>query len=538
MFRSELNRIDGNIFVAKILGRRRAESSRVAAPRKKDEVENGKRPTDESTATMCCCCCPPAITALFCLWVKSGFSKASVAGALTFFPPEPALYQFERLDKDGTPLEDDDEESLIDDFGEDDEEEEDEMFAGEGEEDGDGDENDDDGGDHAENECAGAAEAEEDETDAEIMERLKVVSESELEDTRHSSSVQDGGEKKNGGKKGRHSSAYSGKRPDEEIVPADKKETAAKAAKAKQEAAAAKKEKEEKKKKKKKPTSPAAALTERSKALRRRARKRNLRDAADAAAGVTYRLSLDPRLSSPPRFSGSIEAVKIGPQKRTGTYIAALVYRVADDVRTDRTKTIIYSHGNATDVGAMTYMQAVLAKCLDVNVVVYDYSGYGASGGVPLEANTYRDVKLVYDRIVKDVCGGDESLAIMYGQSIGSGPSCYLCSKRPNVGGLILHSPITSGMRVLTPSRALACLDIFPNIDRIAEVSCPTMVIHGQLDEEVGVQHGIALHRAVPHEYRREPWWVPDRGHNDITDGPGKMSEYIHRLRAYLDGLD
>lgn len=41
-----------------------------------------------------------------------------------------------------------------------------------------------------------------------------------------------------------------------------------------------------------------------------------------------------------------------------------------------------------------------------------------------------------------------------------------------------------SGMRVLTPSRALACLDIFPNINRIKKVQSPVMVIHGMLDEE------------------------------------------------------
>jgi hypothetical protein len=58
---------------------------------------------------MCCCCCPPAITALFCLWVQSGFSKGTVAGALTFFPPDPSLYKFERLDENGNLIPDDQE---------------------------------------------------------------------------------------------------------------------------------------------------------------------------------------------------------------------------------------------------------------------------------------------------------------------------------------------------------------------------------------------------------------------------------------------
>ena len=91
------------------------------------------------------------------------------------------------------------------------------------------------------------------------------------------------------------------------------------------------------------------------------------------------------------------------------------------------------------------------------------------------EKNTYRDVKMVYEWVVANVTR-HESNVVLYGQSVGSGPSCYLASRRGNVGGLVLHSPFTSGMRVLTPSRALACLDIFPNIDRIKKVRAHLML--------------------------------------------------------------
>lgn len=87
-------------------------------------------------------------------------------------------------------------------------------------------------------------------------------------------------------------------------------------------------------------------------------------------------------------------------------------------------------------------------------------------------------------------------------------------------------------------NRLLACLDIYPNIDRIKKVKCPVMVIHGRLDEEVEMSHGLALHQAVPDELKRDPWWVSDRGHNDITEGPGKLAEYIRRIRNYLQSLD
>lgn len=279
-------------------------------------------------------------------------------------------------------------------------------------------------------------------------------------------------------------------------------------------------------------------LADRAATLRKRGLLRNRRDARDSRRGVTYRFTPDSRLMSPPPFSGTVDAIKIGPDEKTGTFVAALVYRLRTARQTEGTRTLIYSHGNATDVGAMNFMQAVLAKGLQANVIMYDYSGYGASGGEPLEANTYRDIKLVYEfaknHMVKDM---DESKIVIYGQSVGSGPSCYICAKKPNVGGLVLHSPFMSGMRVLTPSRILGCLDVFPNIDRIKKVSCPVMIIHGELDEEVPITHGKALHSAVHKDLRRPPWWVPGRGHNDLTDGRANLIEYIERMTRFMESL-
>mmetsp|Transcript_30060 Transcript_30060/g.87906 ORF Transcript_30060/g.87906 Transcript_30060/m.87906 type:complete len:99 (+) Transcript_30060:160-456(+) len=59
-----------------------------------------------------CCCCPPAIEALFCLWCKSGFSKSAVAGALTFFPPDPS--KFHRISKDGVQLPEFEDDVIVD----------------------------------------------------------------------------------------------------------------------------------------------------------------------------------------------------------------------------------------------------------------------------------------------------------------------------------------------------------------------------------------------------------------------------------------
>ena len=191
---------------------------------------------------------------------------------------------------------------------------------------------------------------------------------------------------------------------------------------------------------------------------------------------------------------------------------------------------------------------ASLSPFLSLSVL---FTGYGVSmqfGVRPTEKQTYRDIDAVYDWI--HTCEFSSTLLptgnaandlILYGQSVGSGPSCYLASKR-SIAGLILHSPILSGLRVLTDSRALACFDIFPNIDRLTRFgrgkspNCLVFVIHGEQDREVGFQHGQRLYNALPETNRADPWWVKGRGHNDILQSNEAL--YVYRLKVFIKQLE
>ncbi|RYG97508.1 alpha/beta hydrolase [archaeon] len=163
------------------------------------------------------------------------------------------------------------------------------------------------------------------------------------------------------------------------------------------------------------------------------------------------------------------------------------------------TETILYSHGNASDIGAMYVVYALISRALKINIVAYDYTGYGASKAFqkkPTEKQTYIDIETVYTWILEQKIVTDALKQLfVYGQSVGSGPSVFLAANHA-VAGLILHSPILSGLRVITPSRSLACFDIFPNIDRISNVSCTVFILHGEEDMEVGLHHGKDLHQA------------------------------------------
>ena len=198
--------------------------------------------------------------------------------------------------------------------------------------------------------------------------------------------------------------------------------------------------------------------------------------------------------------------------------------------------TLIHSHGNATDCGAMADRYREMVRELGVNVIGYDYSGYGSATGQPSEADTYADIEAAYDYACEHVDDPGRQI-VLYGQSVGTGPTIRQAGRKP-VGGAVLHAGIMSGMRVLTASRALGCLDIYPNTDRVRRVGCPVFVMHGLEDEEVGVDHGHGLYSALPPEYQFEPWWVENCGHNDIGEDHATHMEYYQRLLAFLQELE
>jgi hypothetical protein len=59
--------------------------------------------------------------------------------------------------------------------------------------------------------------------------------------------------------------------------------------------------------------------------------------------------------------------------------------------------TILFSHGNAEDIKLLSpWFERYICEPLKVNVMLYDYSGYGMSDGECSESNVYEDIEAVY----------------------------------------------------------------------------------------------------------------------------------------------
>lgn len=201
--------------------------------------------------------------------------------------------------------------------------------------------------------------------------------------------------------------------------------------------------------------------------------------------------------------------------------------------------TVLYSHGNATDIGAMNQRYLEVAMNMKVNVCGYDYSGYGGATGSPTEKQVHLDAEAAL-AFLNDEYEVPPSKIVVYGESVGSGPTTKLATKHVFLG-CVLHAPLKSGLRVLTPNRLLCCCDIFPNIDLIRKVKCPVWVVHGLRDQQINISHGKGLHENVPDIYKTEPYWVPGGGHNNLAyvDFKGyfvRFNRFLQLVTAFYEG--
>jgi fermentation-respiration switch protein FrsA (DUF1100 family) len=188
--------------------------------------------------------------------------------------------------------------------------------------------------------------------------------------------------------------------------------------------------------------------------------------------------------------------------------------------------TLLFSHGNAEDIGDLRFLLTDLAAA-GYNVLAYDYRGYGTSDGRPSEDAAYRDIEAAYAYLTNTLHVAPSNI-IVYGRSVGSGPSVDLASRRP-VAGLVLQSGFTSAFRVMTHVK-IAPFDRFDNLAKIPRVKCPILLFHGTEDTVIPPWHSERLEAAATAPVKRVP--IPGAGHNDLVDVAGPL--FSRELAAFV----
>ncbi len=187
--------------------------------------------------------------------------------------------------------------------------------------------------------------------------------------------------------------------------------------------------------------------------------------------------------------------------------------------------TILFSHGNAEDLGDLRPFLQKLHQ-MGFAVFAYDYHGYGTSKGTPSEQNVYQDINAAYNYLHQKL-GISANQIIIYGRSVGSGPSLELASRQP-VAGLILESAFITAFRVLTRIPIFP-FDKFRNIDKIKQFHGPVLIMHGTVDEVVPFWHAETLFATANEPKLFVP--IAGAGHNNLVEVAG--DRYVQAIKKF-----
>jgi fermentation-respiration switch protein FrsA (DUF1100 family) len=195
----------------------------------------------------------------------------------------------------------------------------------------------------------------------------------------------------------------------------------------------------------------------------------------------------------------------------------------------DARVTLVWFHGNAGNIGDRVHNIGFLHRTLRANVFIFDYRGYGQSGGRLLDLSeeaTYRDGAgaLAYLRARSDVA---RTRLVYFGRSLGAAVAVELARTHPPAG-LILETAFTTlkdVARVHYPFVPLWFLRTkYESLRKIPELHVPLLILHGDRDEVVPLEQAQRLYSAANEPKRL--YVIRGAHHNDT---------YVIGGSAYFD---
>ncbi len=196
---------------------------------------------------------------------------------------------------------------------------------------------------------------------------------------------------------------------------------------------------------------------------------------------------------------------------------------------------ILWFHGNAGNITERSLIAEGLRRH-GVNVLLFDWRGYGKSEGDPSESRLYLDAEAVYDFAIRDLHARAEAIAL-YGESLGGPYAAWLATQRrarcvviensfPSLRDLgnALYAPVPLGYFALCSMTTTRWLN---------EAGLPVLVMHGRRDQVIPFTLGMRLYEGLR---------VPKRllvsdtaGHSEIASVEGER--YYETVTSFVKSL-
>ncbi len=203
-------------------------------------------------------------------------------------------------------------------------------------------------------------------------------------------------------------------------------------------------------------------------------------------------------------------------------------------VRDPQAPFLLWCHGNA---GNISHRLDNIARLLQhgINVFIFDYRGYGKSGGTLSESGFYQDAEAAWETLVREG-PVPPARVVLFGRSLGCAMAADLATRVP-AAGLILESgfphlgamakvhyyPLVFSERFLSGR--------YDALSRLPKIKIPLLVVHGDRDRIVPIVLGRRLFQAAPEP---KDWYeIKGADHNDTYLAGGE--NYFRKLRETID---
>ena len=174
---------------------------------------------------------------------------------------------------------------------------------------------------------------------------------------------------------------------------------------------------------------------------------------------------------------------------------------------------LLICHGNAgnlSDAGRPEHYAGL--RALGLNLLAFDYRGYGESGGSPSEAGLYQDAEAAYEYL-RNTLGVPAERIVLDGA---------LISVIARAQEVYPYVPV----RWVARSR-------FASIEKIGRVEIPKLFLHARRDDVVPIAHGRRLYDAAPSP---KTFVALAGGHGDAFEADSAV--YFGAIARFLEALD
>jgi alpha-beta hydrolase superfamily lysophospholipase len=199
---------------------------------------------------------------------------------------------------------------------------------------------------------------------------------------------------------------------------------------------------------------------------------------------------------------------------------------------------ILCFHGNGETVADYDDM-ANLFRGINCALMIAEYRGYGWSQGKARGSTLLSDAEAVFKMLPTLTTEDNQTIPLyILGRSLGGAAAIHLTYRYPEeVEGLILestfaHAPLLLNSLGLPHALLKRLPGLFGNIDKIRQTLTPLLIIHGESDNIIPIEHARMLYEASPVKQKRL-LSIPKAGHNNLvfiaTD------RYLEAIKSFIN---